>query len=133
MRVIVAGSRTFTTADYPLVKEVCLSSGYWFTSIISGTAHGVDLLGEMFAKEIRVPVERFPADWTRFGKSAGYKRNEQMAKVADALVLVWDGKSLGSKHMLDIARAKRLIVYVRIAQPEVVVPLHPHPLSREDE
>jgi hypothetical protein len=46
--------------------------------------------------------------WDIFGKSAGYKRNEEMAKVADACVIFWDGKSKGTKHMIDIAKKYKL-------------------------
>lgn len=52
----------------------------------------------------RLGVLSCPADWDKHGKSAGYKRNEEMARNADALIAFWDGKSKGTKHMIDIAR-----------------------------
>ena len=42
--------------------------------------------------------------WDIYGKSAGYKRNEEMAKVADSCVVFWDGKSSGTKHMIDLVK-----------------------------
>ena len=72
------------------------------SEIISGTAQGVDKLGEQIAQKYGIPVKRFPADWSRFGKSAGYRRNTEMANYADTLVAVWDGQSKGTKHMIDI-------------------------------
>lgn len=117
MRVIIAGSRGFTELDYPLVEEVCLTSGYWFTTILSGGAAGVDKLGEKFAQNIKAPVEVFLADWARYGRSAGPRRNEEMAKKAEALVAVWDGRSRGTAHMISTARARGLLVYVRVATP----------------
>jgi hypothetical protein len=119
MRVIIAGSRGFTSLDYEVLEEACLSSGYWFTTIISGGARGVDTLGELFAQKHRIPVERYPAKWDQHGRSAGHLRNLHMgAKVkADALVALWDGESRGTKDMIDIARANRLLVYVRVAVP----------------
>lgn len=59
-----------------------------------------------------LPVDEFRADWDTHGKSAGYKRNSQMADHADMLIAFWDGKSKGTKHMIDLARAKKLIVKV---------------------
>lgn len=118
MRVIVAGSRSFTEADYPLVREVCLASGYWYSEVISGGAHGVDLLGERFAAEIGVPVRRMLADWDRYGRGAGPRRNEAMAKQANALVAVWDGASRGTADMIRRARSTGLLVYVRVAHPK---------------
>lgn len=53
-------------------------------------------------------VDQYPADWDTYGKSAGYRRNEDMAKIADACIVFWDGESRGSKHMIDIAEREGL-------------------------
>ena len=57
-------------------------------------------------------IERFPANWDKYGKSAGYRRNVDMANVADACIVFWDGTSPGSKHMIDIANTKRLALRI---------------------
>ena len=54
----------------------------------------------------------FPADWDKHGKSAGYKRNLEMAENADALIAFWDGESRGTKHMIDIAKEKNLLTRI---------------------
>ena len=64
------------------------------------------------AKDNNISLMCFPADWNKYGKRAGYIRNEQMAKEADALIAFWDGKSKGTKHMIDIARSKGLLIRV---------------------
>jgi hypothetical protein len=56
--------------------------------------------------------KRFPADWDRFGRSAGPKRNKQMAEYGDALIAVWDGESRGTKTMIEFARERGLQVYI---------------------
>lgn len=117
MKVVIAGSRSFSAADYPLIEEVCLSSGYWYSTVISGTAPGVDRLGERFAKKIQVPVQRYPANWEKYGRSAGSIRNTEMARRADAVVVVWDGVSPGTRHMMNAARQRGLPLYVRVAVP----------------
>lgn len=113
-RVIVAGSRGFI--NYQLLKEVLDSflGGYLVSGvvIISGTAKGADSLGEVYAKERGMACERHPANWSQYGRSAGYKRNEEMASCANALVAFWDGQSKGTKHMIDIAKRKGLEVQV---------------------
>ena len=76
--------------------------------IVSGTANGADKLGEKFAKENGYPIKQFPADWDKNGKGAGYIRNAQMAEYADALIVFWDGKSKGTKHMIDLAKRANL-------------------------
>ena len=103
MKVIVAGSRDFN--DYALLAsrlDFYLSKQPDVT-IISGGARGADTLGERYAKSHNLKLDVYPANWDRFGKSAGYRRNVQMAEVADACVVFWNGTSKGSKHMIDIA------------------------------
>ena len=110
MRVIVAGSRNCPKLDY--VRQALDKSPFYMDELVSGGARGVDTFGEMIANEKRIKIRRFPADWNRFGKSAGYRRNEEMATYADALVAVWDGQSVGTKHMIDIARNHHIPVYI---------------------
>lgn len=114
MKLIVAGSRTFT--DYSKLKasldNLLKNTDKKDVTIISGAANGADSLGERYAKENQLKLEIYKADWERFGKSAGYIRNKEMADVATHLCLFWDGVSKGSKHMLDIAKEKGLEIRV---------------------
>jgi hypothetical protein len=110
MKVIVAGSRGIQL--YQTVADAMDCAGFVITEVVSGTARGVDRLGERWAIENDVPIKRFPANWDRYGRSAGYLRNEQMAQYADGLIAVWDGHSRGTIHMINLARKQRLAVYV---------------------
>ena len=114
-KVIIAGGRDFS--DYELLKRKVL----FYTNdinkdnliiILSGKAKGADSLGEKLAKEIGWKILEYPADWDKNGKSAGYIRNIEMAKNADALIGFWDGKSRGTKHMIDTAEKYGLLVRV---------------------
>ncbi|TCK01348.1 UNVERIFIED_ORG: uncharacterized protein DUF2493 [Anoxybacillus amylolyticus] len=109
-KVIVAGSRSFS--DYRMMEQALLHylsrCDLSMVEIVSGTARGADQLGERFALEHGCAIKRFPADWTRYGKRAGFVRNEEMAKYADACVCFWDGKSRGTRHMIDLARRYQL-------------------------
>lgn len=116
LRVIVAGGRGFNDYD---VMERALGACFRKAEergdeviIISGTAQGADRMGEHFAHDFHHQCERYPADWDKYGKSAGYKRNEQMAKIATHLVAFWDGKSRGTKHMINLAIREGLEVRV---------------------
>ena len=80
--------------------------------IVSGTANGADKLGEKYANDNGYPIKQFSANWDKYGKSAGYKRNAQMADYADTLIAFWDGKSRGTKHMIDLAKRGNLKVKV---------------------
>jgi hypothetical protein len=116
MKTIIAGSRSIT--NYDQILEAISLSNIIITTVISGTANGVDKLGERFAKDHDIPVLQFPADWDKYGKKAGYLRNIEMAEVGDALICVWDGQSHGSKHMIEIATRRGLKVYVHdISKP----------------
>lgn len=115
-KVIVAGSRGFN--DYDLLKSKLdfYLSKCSNVEIVSGTCYGADKLGEQYAIKHNLPIKQFPADWNRYGKSAGYIRNSQMADYANACVVFWDGKSRGTQHMINLARAKGLalrIVYFK--------------------
>lgn len=112
MKVIIAGGRTFNDYDSLLQKCDYFLSQQTEIEIVSGTANGADKLGEKYGNEKGYPIKQFPADWDKFGKSAGYKRNEEMAKYADALIAFWDGNSKGTKHMINIAHKYNLKVKI---------------------
>ena len=114
-KVIIAGSRGFS--NYKLLREQCnkfLREKRKANNIISGSGHarGADALGEKYAQDEGFALEIYPAQWKKLGKQAGYRRNEQMAEVADALIAFWDGSSKGTKHMIDIMNEKNLLVRV---------------------
>jgi len=111
MKTIIAGSRDII--DYDFVKDVINSCPWEITEVVSGGATGVDTLGEKWAGEKGIAVRKFPAEWDKWGRSAGPLRNTQMADYADALVLVWDGISQGSGHMLEIALKRGLTLHCR--------------------
>lgn len=104
IKLIIAGGRDFT--NYNLLKET-IEANYNLTEIeiISGGAKGADKLGEEFAKEHNIPLRIFPADWS-LGRSAGMKRNQEMANYGDEAVLFWDGYSSGTSNMIHTMRNK---------------------------
>ena len=117
MNVIIAGSRTIT--DIEQVKRAVEASKMVVDEVVSGGARGVDLLGEQWAAEAGVLVKRFPAQWDKFGKVAGYLRNQQMADYADALIACWDGQSRGTADMVRRAEKRGLAVYVHTTEQQV--------------
>lgn len=121
VRIIVAGGRDFT--NYPLLARELdkyieeLSPVYRKTvEIVSGGCRGADKLGEGYSDNNKISLVRFPADWDTHGKKAGYLRNREMAEYAaegiGVLFLFWDGKSRGSKNMLELAQRYGLEVKV---------------------
>lgn len=110
MKTIIAGSRAI--ADYALVAAACRDCGWTITEVVCGCARGVDTLGELWAKRNGVAVRHFPANWALHGKSAGFIRNKEMIRYADALIAIWDGESRGTSHTIQEARKRGLSVYV---------------------
>ena len=116
MKCIIAESRTITD---PLELEKAIKlSGFIITEVISGGAMGPDSLGAAWANKNGIPVGFYYPDWKQFGKKAGPIRNSLMAADAEALILIWDGLSRGSKDMLNKANAKGLKVYVHLVKRE---------------
>lgn len=64
-----------------------------------------DIFGAIWASSLNIPVRFFPADWDAYGDAAGPIRNREMARYAEALILVWSGHSKGSANMLHQAQS----------------------------
>jgi len=110
MKTIIAGSRNIH--DYNLLLNAVAEANMVITEVVSGGAGGVDALGEKYARANGLALKVFPAAWGTHGRAAGPIRNAQMAEYADQLIAVWDGKSPGTKSMIDLARKNQLAVYV---------------------
>ena len=116
-KVIVADGRDF--ADYAYLKEkldeVFASLGDLDShpiEIISGMAKGADTLGIRYAEEHKLTMVLSPANWKKYPRMAGILRNMNMLVTATHLVAFWDGKSHGTKHMIEIAKAKGISVWI---------------------
>ena len=104
MKIIIAGSRTI----YPSLDDISNSIesfGYFPEEVVSGGAIGVDQEGEKWARANNVPMTQFLPDWLTFKKAAGFFRNQEMATYADGLIAFWDGKSRGTKNMIETMEA----------------------------
>ena len=106
-RVVIAGSRNFN--DYEMfativgefLKPICEE---YEMIIVSGHCSGTDLMGERYAKESGFEVEIYPAEWKKYGRSAGPKRNKQMVDICHKVICFWDGKSKGTESLIKYAK-----------------------------
>jgi len=110
MKTIIAGSRYIT--NYTLVADAVRGSRIPITEVVSGCAKGVDTLGEQWASWNKIPLKKFPADWSKHGRAAGPIRNQEMADYADALIAIPSESSVGTKDMIHKARKAGLSVFV---------------------
>ena len=132
IKLIVAGSRSIKDFDLvsSLIEQTIKTAQLEVSYIISGCARGVDKLAERWALENNVPVMQCPAQWSDisdpkaqikynqqgkpYNKLAGLWRNEKMAELGDAVLIIHDGKSTGSTHMKKIAQDKNIPVFYHV-------------------
>lgn len=130
MKVIVAGSRRILNYDLidAALSHAISAYSIPITEIVEGEAKGVDLLAKRWAMAHSIPVKPFPANWDdltapgayiqtnawgrKYNTRAGHDRNQQMANYGDTLIVIWDGKSSGTKDMVERALKKGLPTYV---------------------
>ena len=124
MKVIIAGSRNFELSKDPIACSAghkgnigCIIAHIMgdkiqeFTEVVSGNSGIIDLEGELWGALFEKKVTTFPADWAKHGRAAGPIRNREMAEYADALILIWDGKSRGSASMKREAKRAGIPIY----------------------
>ncbi len=107
-RVVIAGSRNFT--DYKLFSSIVdkylsrIKNEYELI-ILSGHCVGTDLMAEKYARENRFALEIYPAEWDKYGRSAGPKRNKEMVEKADFAIAFSSG-SAGTESLIEFAVQK---------------------------
>lgn len=116
--VIICGSKNFS--DYNLLKEKCnyylserIKRGEKITIISGGGSEGANKLGEDYAKENNYQLRIITADWNKYGKRAGYLRNNKMAELGNACIvfsLESEEENKGISMLVRLARDKHLLV-----------------------
>lgn len=105
MKLIVAGSRTIKKT-----KEIEDKILEYFTrteKLVTGGCRGPDAIAIDLAKRERIPILVLLPSWRQFGPSAGPIRNAQMADYGDELLAFWDGKSKGTKNMIECMKQRK--------------------------
>lgn len=100
MKILIAGSRNIEAFDLSpyIPKETTL--------IISGGAKGIDKIAEEYADKHKISKLILLPQYNLYGKSAPIKRNEMMVDIADTVIVVWNGKSRGTKSTLQYSKKK---------------------------
>lgn len=110
--LLIAGSRTYNN-----YKEMCSLCDFMLHNhvkandnihIVEGAAKGADSLAKQYAIMRGYQLHEFPADWNKYGKSAGYKRNAIMHEFISkyenrGCLCFWDGSSKGTQHNFALA------------------------------
>lgn len=112
MKIAVSGSRPIHDREAVFKILDSFFSGRKSFEIVVGDARGVDRLVREWASLREVKLHVCRAEWERYGRRAGFVRNEKMAKIADELLAVWDGKSSRTAHMVITMHRQRKPVKV---------------------
>lgn len=110
MKIVIFGSREFT--DYEYASKFISTFEKSDIEIISGCARGADNIGKLYAEQYGIKLYQFPANWKKYGKAAGYVRNNEMADFCDVGLCFWDGKSRGTKHMIETLKKRNKPCYI---------------------
>jgi len=110
MNIAIVGSRTFK--DYDLLINTMRRFQGEIDTIVSGGATGADSLGKRFADYWHIATMIFKPDWDKYGKSAGFRRNQHIVDYSDMVVAFWDGKSKGTKDTIEKARVAKKPTFI---------------------
>ena len=116
MKITIGGCRDFE--DYAVFSKFvgeCIKNINPQDKIIilSGHCKGVDMMAERYASEMGYEIEIHAADWKRYGRAAGPKRNLEMVENSDVVIAFWDNKSKGTGSLVGSAKRKGVPVYIK--------------------
>lgn len=127
--ILVCGGRDYADRAFLCQYLDELRAERPIKQLIHGAARGADSLAAQWAKSRGVPTRAFPADWNRYGKSAGFRRNERMLQEGRPdLVIAFPGGA-GAAHMVKVAAKAN--TPVREAVPDAWPAKPPRPQRRQ--
>jgi len=119
MKLLIAGSRGIIDQrglDSCMAEVIeDRTSGGKIDLVITGGALGVDTLGERWADKRSIPTKIVKPDWEKYGTRAGLARNGKMVNMlskGDMVVIMWDGRSRGTKSTIDLAEKAGIETFV---------------------
>ena len=98
VKVAVVGSRSLAHLQVDFILPYIPEDA---TEIVSGGARGVDQMAVQLADKRGVPCWEYLPDYARYGRGAPLVRNREIVKQADLVLAVWDGKSRGTRYVMD--------------------------------
>lgn len=107
----IIGSRNFGNDE--LVRQTIARYVTTDDMIVSGGAAGVDTIADQMSVQLQCRFLRIPAQWAKYGRAAGHKRNPDIIEEAEHVLAFWNGASSGTKGGIKLAQYKRplLVVY----------------------
>ncbi len=115
MKVAVIGSRSLSLDVSPYIPEGC-------TAIVSGGAKGIDTCAAAFAKARGLRLIECLPNYEQFKKDAPLRRNDRIIELADLVLAFWDGRSHGTKYVIEKCAARKKACKVFLVQGGTVTP-----------
>jgi len=109
MRLCVCGGRDYS--DKEKVFEILDSLEFKITKLVCGMARGADTLGYQWAVKNNIPIEEYPAEWTKYGRGAGPIRNQQMLNSGIDILVAFPGGT-GTANMVKICKAAKVNIII---------------------
>ncbi len=116
-RLAIVGGRDFN--KFPILLYYLntyfyngYSQEFIFDKIVSGGAVGADSLGGRFADDYEIEKEVFKPEWDKYGKSAGFIRNQTIVDNCDMVLAFWDGESRGTADTIDKAKKAKKPTFI---------------------
>ena len=108
MKVAIVGSRGL------LVEDLGQYLPETVTEIVTGGAKGIDSCAMRYAEAHQIKLVTFLPDYRRYGRGAPLKRNIEIIEYTDCVLAFWDGKSSGTRFVIDECRHRSvpLCLYV---------------------
>ena len=116
MKIVIGGCRYYENyEEAKIFIDFCLEQigDESRVTVISGGSSGADAIGECYASEKGFAVERYSAEWKRYGRAAGPLRNKEMIKACDLVICFWDGRSKGTGNLIDGAKKEGKKVFIK--------------------
>lgn len=98
MKLAIVGSRGIQNID---LKEYITND---VLEIVSGGAKGVDTIAREFAKANSITLVEFLPEYKKYGRGAPLVRNKEIVNYSDKVLVFWDGKSRGTKFVIEYAK-----------------------------
>ena len=106
MKIALIGSRDLRVENFEQYLPQCTAE------IVSGGARGIDSCAEAYAKAKGLKLTVFAPEYERFGRGAPIVRNKRIVDYADEVLAFWNGKSNGTKSVIEYCKKQGKTVTV---------------------
>ena len=109
MKIAIIGSRNLKVLE--LEKYLPEDT----TEIVSGGAKGIDSCAKEYALKSKIKITEFLPKYEKYGRVAPLKRNDLIIDYSDMVLAFWDGKSRGTKYVIENCKRKNKPLKIYIA------------------